>query len=112
MAKKHKKNIQELLKKKQLLQNVNQAVNSMELTKPVTTTTPISTKTNSAPPAITSVQAEITTTASQTGREIRWTVISLILILTLLGGVIILDQKTPFLSEFGNWLYLKLQLKS
>lgn len=111
MAKKRKKNIQELLKKKQLLQNVGQLNESQAIgSSPAVAHVP-PTITSPAPLAPNPDQPVSTDTATTTGREIRWTVISLIFILALLGGVIILDRKTPFLSELGNWLYLKLQLK-
>lgn len=111
MAKKHKKNIQELLKKKQLLQNIGQLNEPQPIGNTpavVSKSPPITSAVPLTPAPGKSVSIE---TATTTGREIRWTVISLIFILALLGGVIILDRKTPFLSELGNWLYLKLQLK-
>ncbi len=110
MAKKHKKNIQELLKKKQLLQNVGQTQPStITASFSTPTVTPVTANPNPTIAPLKNQPAD--TVPTTTGREIRWTVISLIFILALLGGIIILDRKTPFLSELGNWLYLKLQLK-
>lgn len=104
MAKKKKQNLQQLIAKKQKLQQVTQgAVISFEPQTEIVSAP----KTEAA-----IVTEELQATPNTSGRELKKTAVSIVLIAVLLVAAVIVDKKLPYFSEFGNWLYRALRLQA
>lgn len=104
MAKKSKAKLQQLIAKKERLQNLQPAnitfdEKAPELPKPVAekAAAPTTTKHKLATHHVTS--------------ELTRTVISVIIITVLLVAAVIFDRRQPTLNEFGSWLYQALHLQ-
>lgn len=104
MSKKHKRNLQVLLKKRQQLQYLNQSSTEPLVALPQ----PIA---NLNLPKTVTVPA-LPEKSRSTNREVTKTLLSFAAILVLLAVAVIIDRKTPFLTEFGNWLYSALRLNN
>jgi hypothetical protein len=101
MAKKHKRNLQELLEKKRQLQQI-QKTNSGSLPEMATVAVaPGATKTSSTEPLF---------SATQPRRVIGRTLVSVLIVALLLSGSVIASRETDYLNQFGAWLYQALRL--
>lgn len=104
MSKKKKQNLQKLIAKKQQLQQVAQgAVISFNETAPIEPYR----KPEEAIIENASYQPKITR-----DRALRKTAVSIIVIAILLVVAVIFDKKSPYLNQFGDWLYSALRLQS
>lgn len=106
MAKKHQRNLQQLLKKRQQFQNLNRLP-----TQPTPTALPGQPSTVIVPeqPKVAALEAPRSAFA---GREVSKTLLSFVVILALLIVVVVIDRKAPFLNQWGEYLYQALRLNS
>ncbi len=104
MSKKKKQNLQKLIAKKQQLQQVAQgAVVSFSENSQIETFQKPETAVQSAP---------ISRPKPVSDRALRKTAISIVVIAALLITAVIFDQKSPYLNQFGDWIYSALRLQS
>lgn len=103
MSKKQKKNLQQLIAKRQQLQQVSQSASPTSPSLP-------SQDGSIALPAPVSLPA--LNADNHIAKEVRRTVISFVFILLLLVVAVIIDRQTPYLSQFGDRLFHFLRLKS
>ncbi len=104
MAKKKKQNLQKLIAKKQQLQQIAQgAVVSFSDSAPIEPY---------HKPEVAVVKATLSQPKATSDRALRKTVVSIAIIALLLIVAIILDQKSPYLNQFGDWIYSALRLQS
>lgn len=104
MAKKQHKNLQERLEKRQRLQQIvaqSGDYTAVLVDKPVVAAADAV----KAAPAI-AVQGE------SHSKEIRHTLVSLVIIAILLVASVYADHHTSYFATFGNWLYTSLKLSS
>lgn len=101
MAKKHKRNLQELLEKKRQLQQI-QKTNSGSL--------PEMTNGAIAPGPAQAPNAEPLFSTAQPRRVIGHTLASVAIVTILLTGSVIASRETTYFDQFGDWLYQALRL--
>lgn len=103
MAKKKKQNLQKLIAKKQQLQQVSQG-------------TMVSFNENSRidtfqKPEVAVIQTTTQQPKATRDRALRKTAASIIVIALLLVAAVIFDKKSPYLNQFGDWIYAALKLQ-
>lgn len=104
MSKKKKQNLQKLIAKKQQLQQVAQgAVVSFSENSQIETSQKPETAVQSTP---------IYRPKPASDRALRKTAVSIVVIAALLVTAVIFDQKSPYLNQFGDWIYWALRLQS
>lgn len=113
MAKKQKRNLQKLIVKKQQLQQVGR-INQNKVVSYEAAPTAMMTNNNEVTAVATMTAEPIVNhfNTAGTGRELRKTAISIILIAILLSAAVVVDHRTPYLTHFGDWLYRSLKLQS
>lgn len=99
MAKKSKKNLQKLLRKKQQLQQLGSSARFEALPEEKELTA-LPKESKEAPQLA----------APSHYREIKSTVVSVIIIALILVGLVLFDQRSNQISQFGEWLYSALRL--
>lgn len=108
MAKKNKKNLKQLLAKKQQLQNLEKQAGNPQISSNLPKTALPSPVTR---PALTSAEnTEKALPAYAPGREIWRTLISTAVIGVILAGIVIANNQQHFLNRFGDQLYQALNL--
>ena len=104
MSKKKKQNLQKLIAKKQQLQQVAQgAVVSFGESSQIETF---------QQPDSAVVPTPISRPKPASDRALRKTAVSIVVIAALLVTAVIFDQKSPYLNQFGDWIYWALRLQS
>ncbi|MCR4277711.1 MAG: hypothetical protein NUV80_00285 [Candidatus Berkelbacteria bacterium] len=104
MSKKKKQNLQKLIAKKQQLQQIAQgSVVSFQENSLIETFQ----KPEVAISPTTTYQPKATR-----DRALRKTAFSIVIIAILLVTAVIFDKKSPYLNQFGDWIYWALRLKS
>lgn len=105
MAKKNKKNIQKLLAKKRQIQQLSSKAPAPELVDHST-----------KEPAIAALPVEKVSPALLTEnthiKELKRTVVSIIIIALILTAIVIFDKNNNLLDQFGNQLYNSLRLNN
>lgn len=106
MAKHKKKNLQQLIQKRQQLQNVITHTDNATITTSDHQNISISKELPEKKPE------KVEQKLQYHGIEIRHTLVSLIVIIILLAISLYISHKTTYFSTFGSWLYTVLRLKS
>ncbi|MEK7202183.1 MAG: hypothetical protein AAB669_01470 [Patescibacteria group bacterium] len=118
MSKKKKQNLQKLIAKKQQLQQVAQgAVVSFGESSQIETFQKPESAVVPAPISRPKPSSPSTSSGSPRGysrgdRALRKTAVSIVVIAALLVTAVIFDQKSPYLNQFGDWIYWALRLQS
>ena len=104
MAKKKKQNLQKLIAKKQQLQQIAQGA-------------VVSFSENSQVEAFQKPETAVVPAATfrpkpVSDRALRQTAVSIVVIAALLVTAVIFDNKSPYLNQFGDWIYSALKLQS
>ena len=103
MSKKKKQNLQKLIAKKQQLQQVSQgSVLSFNESSQVETL---------QKPEVSISQKTFSQPRATRDRALRKTAASIIVIALLLVAAVIFDKKSPYLNQFGDWIYAALKLQ-
>jgi len=103
MAKKKKQNLQKLIAKKQQLQQVAQgAVVSFSENSQIE---------NFQKPEVAVTQTTTYQPKATRDRALRKTALSIVIIAVLLVAAVIFDKKSPYLNQFGDWIYNALRLQ-
>ena len=104
MSKKKKHNLQKLIAKKQYLQQASQgAIVSFEEASDIS---PYQKPATAIVPA-TTIQPKATI-----DRALRKTAFSIVIIAALLVAAVVFDKRSPYLNQFGDWIYATLRLQS
>jgi hypothetical protein len=116
MSRKNRKRLKQLINKKQQIQSIASEPANIAST-PVTVTPihqPIMATTENQPianePNRIADESEESSLHPLQKRELKRTLASVVIIALLLVGTIILDSKSPFLTDFGSTLYRVLRL--
>jgi len=105
MAKKNKKNIQKLLAKKRQIQQLGSKSVLPELPNHLTSEpTPTALPVTKTTPILLGENTHL--------KELKRTIISILVIALLLAAVVIFDQNNNLLDQFGNQLYNGLRLNN
>lgn len=103
MSKKKKQNLQKLIAKRQQLQQVAQgAVLSFSENSQIETF---------QKPEVTVTQTTTYQPKATRDRALRKTAVSIVIIAVLLIVAVIVDKKSPYLNQFGDWIYSTLRLQ-
>jgi hypothetical protein len=107
MAKKKRKNLQNLIQKRQQLQQITLGTNEAE---PVINSTSSPEIVPAINPAPVDVAATQTVIARSTVPGIGRTLVSVAIVIVLLSAAVIFNEKSPILGNIGSWLYTAAQL--
>jgi len=105
MAKKHRKTLQQKLKKRQQLEQLTASATTAPTAEAATTELVTELPLAADAPVLASKDNHLK-------HEVTHTLVSFVFIVALLVGAVILDHRTPYLGELGSWLYQNLRLAS
>ena len=105
MSKKKKHNLQHLIAKRRQLQQVVQGA-VIAYDQPAENIEPFHQRETAV------VTAKINRPIIKSDRALKKTAVSIVFITVLLVGAVIFDQKSPYLNQFGDWIYSALRLQS
>ncbi len=115
MSKKKKQNLQKLIAKKQQLQRIAQgtSLTFSEKTEVEPFQKPVTAEIAPVRPSVNAIlPVEKTQPKITADRALRHTAGSIVIIAILLIAAVIFDQKSPYLNQFGDWIYSALRLQS
>lgn len=104
MSKKNRQNLQKLIAKKQQLQQIAQGA--------IVSFSESTVLEQYEKPAATVLPTAVSQSKTTSDRALGKTAVSIVVIAGLLVAAVIFDNKSPYLNQFGDWMYNALRLQN